>query len=118
MYKQAADPHWQSLLIPNPNLESHLANPDLLPPDHTPGRSRRYITSYDPATSLFIGAIVADDSESISSKIEKARLAQKTWRETTFTQRKKFLRSLLKWLVDNREVCARVACRDTGKTSK
>ena len=24
--------------------------------------------------------------------------------------------SLLKWLVDNQELCARVACRDTGKT--
>ena len=61
---------------------------------------------------------MADDSDSISSKIEKAQMAQKTWKETTFTQRKKLLRSLLKWLVDNRDVCARVACRDTGKTSE
>ena len=28
------------------------------------------------------------------------------------------MRSLLKWLVENQEICARVACRDTGKTSE
>jgi hypothetical protein len=28
------------------------------------------------------------------------------------------MRSLNKWLVENQEVCARMACRDTGKTSQ
>lgn len=79
--------------------------------------SRKFITSYDPATGLHIGTFLADDQEAIELKIQKAAEAQKTWKTTSFTQRRRVIRSLLKWLVDNQDVCARVACRDTGKTS-
>lgn len=78
---------------------------------------RKFITSYDPATGLHIGTFLADDKEAIELKIERSVEAQKTWKTTSFTQRRRVIRSLLKWLVDNQDVCARVACRDTGKTS-
>lgn len=77
---------------------------------------RRYITSFDPATGLHIGTFLADNEMEIQHKIEKAAKAQKAWKATTFQQRRRVIRSLLKWLVDNQDVCARVACRDTGKT--
>ena len=35
-----------------------------------------------------------------------------------FHDRRRVMRSLKKWLVDNQETCAKVACRDTGKTSE
>lgn len=77
---------------------------------------RQWITSFDPATGLHIGSFLADNEAEIEGKIERVRLAQRTWKKTTFQQRRRVVRSLLKWLVDNQEVCARVACRDTGKT--
>ncbi|PFH52468.1 hypothetical protein AMATHDRAFT_139975 [Amanita thiersii Skay4041] len=107
-----ADPGWVSTPIENANLESHLEHEGLRPPI----QDRRYITSFDPATSLHIGTFLADDEEDIRKKIQKAAAAQKKWKHTTFTQRRRVVRSLLKWLVDNQELCARVACRDSGKT--
>jgi acyl-CoA reductase-like NAD-dependent aldehyde dehydrogenase len=42
--------------------------------------------------------------------------AQLSWKQTSFTDRRRVMRSLKKWLVENKDVCARVACRDSGKT--
>ncbi|KAF8061623.1 Aldehyde/histidinol dehydrogenase [Lyophyllum atratum] len=110
----AADPKWESFAIKNPHLESHLDTEEVMPPMEVPGR--RYITSFDPATGLHIGTFVADNEEEIHRKIDLAGEAQLSWRRTTFTQRRRVIRSLMKWLVDNQDLCARVACRDSGKT--
>lgn len=111
---EAADPEWESLRIHNANLRSHLTEPELLP-HHFMGE-RDYITCYDPANSLHIRTVIADTDREIHAKINRARDAQVSWAQTTFAQRRRVMRSLLKWLVENQEVCARVACRDTGKT--
>ena len=112
---QAADPEWSSITLNNPSLEAHLNHPDLLPPTHIP--DRRYITCYDPSTSLYLGTFLADDALTIGEKIGSAGRAQLAWKQSDFADRKRVMRSLQKWLVDNKEDCARVACRDTGKTS-
>lgn len=93
-----------------------MSNPDLLPPQHTP--DRRYITCYDPATALYLGTFLADDAVTIGEKIGMAGRAQHSWKQTSFSDRKRVIRTLQKWLVDNKEACARVACRDSGKTSE
>ena len=111
---QAADPGWTSKPILHANLKSHLDDADLLPPIHHEERS--YITSFDPATGLHIDTFLADNADEIAAKIRLAEDAQKTWCETNFTQRRRVVRSLMKWLVENQMACARVACRDTGKT--
>lgn len=54
--------------------------------------------------------------EGIDRAIEKAQLAQETWKETTFTQRRQVLRCLLRFILDNQEDICRVACLDSGKT--
>ncbi|RDB24175.1 hypothetical protein Hypma_008675 [Hypsizygus marmoreus] len=109
-----ADPNWESFAIRNPHLESHLDTEEVIPPMNLAGR--RYITSFDPATGLHLGTFIADNEEEIARKIAQAGVAQRTWRRTTFTQRRRVVRSLMKWLVDNQDACARVACRDSGKT--
>jgi acyl-CoA reductase-like NAD-dependent aldehyde dehydrogenase len=103
-----------------------LTEKSLLTPLSVPGA--RYITSYDPSTGLHLGTFKADTEDEIAHKIMLAARAQQGqpadynvparpgWRGTTFAQRRKVVRSLKKWLVDNQEVIARVACRDTGKT--
>ncbi|KII89226.1 hypothetical protein PLICRDRAFT_53690 [Plicaturopsis crispa FD-325 SS-3] len=107
-------PDWKSLPIPNPSLESHLRDPKLLPSVASEGR--RFITSYDPSNGLHIGTFLADDEGDIDRKIRLAADAQKSWKTTTFGERRRVIRSLNKWLVDNQDICARTACRDTGKT--
>lgn len=114
MVLQPADPSWESIPIQNPHLESHLEVDEIGVGIALPGR--RYITSFDPATGLHIGTFMADNEDEIQRKIKSAASAQKKWKRTTFTQRRRVVRSLMKWLVDNQEVCARVACRDSGKT--
>ncbi|CAA7265354.1 unnamed protein product [Cyclocybe aegerita] len=113
-FPDPAEPTWESITLEQPHLESHLSNPDLLPPMPLPGR--RYLTSFDPSTGKHLGTYIADNEEEIERKIARAGKAHQTWKNTTFQQRRRVMRSLLKWLVDNQEVCARVACRDTGKT--
>ncbi|KAN0075408.1 Aldehyde/histidinol dehydrogenase [Tylopilus felleus] len=111
---EAADPQWQSLRIHNASLTSHLTEPDLLPHHFMGGRD--YITCYDPANSLHIKTVIADNEREIQTKIQRAKQTQVSWAQTTFAERRRVMRSLLKWLVENQEACARVACRDTGKT--
>ena len=82
-----------------------------------PLEGRKYITAYDPATAYHLDTIMADNHEDITRKIAHAYEAQKTWAHTSFHDRRRVMRSLKKWLVENQEVCAKVACRDTGKTS-
>jgi acyl-CoA reductase-like NAD-dependent aldehyde dehydrogenase len=126
MVRQAADPNWRSAQIHDPKLTSHVDNSDLRPLVYD--SSRDYITSFDPATGLHIATTLADNEVEIANKIELAMRAQQGtpaepgvprrpgWRETNFAQRRKVIRSLKKWLVEHQDTCARVACRDTGKT--
>jgi acyl-CoA reductase-like NAD-dependent aldehyde dehydrogenase len=80
----------------------------------------QYITCFDPSTGYHLDTIPADSEYDIAEKINHARRAwiQSRWAESSFGERRRVMRSLLRWVVKNREACARVACRDTGKTSK
>jgi acyl-CoA reductase-like NAD-dependent aldehyde dehydrogenase len=77
---------------------------------------REYITCFDPATGLHLDTSLTDNAVEIEAKIDRAAAAQLGWRNSSFANRKRVIRSLKKWLVENQETCARVACRDTGKT--
>ncbi|KAH9178669.1 Aldedh-domain-containing protein [Lactarius sanguifluus] len=113
---EQADPSWSNAqTIHNANLESHKYDLSLAPPTGELS-GRDYITCFDPATGLHLGTLLADNGVEIEAKIDKAEAAQLGWRNKSFADRKRVVRSLKKWLVENQEVCARVACRDTGKT--
>ncbi|KAF8481896.1 Aldedh-domain-containing protein [Russula ochroleuca] len=113
---QEADPSWSNAqTIQNATPESHRYDPNLVPlTGELVGRD--YITCFDPATGLHLGTVLADNVDDIETKINYAEAAQVAWRKSSFADRKRVVRSLKKWLVENQEVCARVACRDTGKT--
>ncbi|TCD64319.1 Meiotic Sister-Chromatid recombination aldehyde dehydrogenase [Steccherinum ochraceum] len=107
-------PTWDAPKIDSPRLESHELDPTLRPPQYA--TERKYITCYDPATSYHLDTIMADDAPTIAAKIDRAGAAQADWSKTTFRERKRVMRSLKKWLVDNQATAAKVAARDTGKT--
>jgi len=102
------------MTIVNPDLKSHLRDEHLQNSVYDP--SREYITCFDPATALHLETVLADNAEEIRGKISRAAEAQKEWRHSTFQERRRVIRSLKKWLVENQDACAKVACRDTGKT--
>ncbi|KAJ7349173.1 Aldehyde/histidinol dehydrogenase [Mycena albidolilacea] len=111
---EAAEAGFTSIIIPHAHLNSHRENDDLCPPVMVSGA--RYITCFDPATGTHLATLKADSEDEIAHKISLAAEAQKTWRHTNFGRRRRVMRSLNKWLVENQDVCARTACRDTGKT--
>jgi acyl-CoA reductase-like NAD-dependent aldehyde dehydrogenase len=61
---------------------------------------------------------MADSPRDIETKIANAAAAQEEWGYSTFADRKRVMKSLKRWLVENQDVCARVAARDSGKTCK
>lgn len=88
-------------MISSPSLFSHLDDPGLLPPVQAP--DHKYITCFDPSNGMHLGTLPADNVADIGGKIAKATKAQQSWRKSDFSQRRRVIRSLLKWLVENRE---------------
>lgn len=74
------------------------------------------IQCYAPATGEFIGQINPITPDGIDRVIEKAANAQIAWAETSFSQRRLVLKTLLRYVLANQEPIARTACLDSGKT--
>ncbi|EGP88078.1 uncharacterized protein MYCGRDRAFT_71451 [Zymoseptoria tritici IPO323] len=74
------------------------------------------IQCYAPASGTFLGLVNPATKDRIDRTIAKAAAAQKTWRLSTFAQRRKVLKTILKFILDNQENIIRTACLDSGKT--
>ena len=98
-----ARPGWTGTILTNPRIRD---------PAH-PGK----IICYDPATAYLIDHIDADTPETIRAKIAKAKTAQSKWAASSFALRRKVLRTMQKWIINDSETITRVAARDTGKTA-
>lgn len=48
--------------------------------------------------------------------VNKARIAQSQWKKSSFQTRRLLMRTMLKYITENQENCARVAVRESGKT--
>ena len=74
------------------------------------------IQCYAPATGQSLGLINPTTADGIDRAISKASEAQVEWAKTTFAQRRRVLKSLLKFILDDQASIARTACLDSGKT--
>ncbi|CAF9912107.1 MAG: Meiotic Sister-Chromatid recombination aldehyde dehydrogenase [Heterodermia speciosa] len=74
------------------------------------------IQCYCPADGRLLGLVNPATSDGIDRAIARAKEAQVDWAKTTFGKRKKVLRTLLKFILDNQDTIATVACLDSGKT--
>lgn len=74
------------------------------------------IQCYAPATGQFLGFINPSSPAAIDRAVDAAEAAQKTWASTSFRERRKVLRSMLQYVLDNQDEICRVACLDSGKT--
>jgi acyl-CoA reductase-like NAD-dependent aldehyde dehydrogenase len=71
---------------------------------------------YDPSTLDYLGERKAMDTNEVKSIVDKARMAQCIWKNSTFAKRRELMRTLSRYITENQETCARVAVRDSGKT--
>ncbi|ETI27934.1 hypothetical protein G647_00383 [Cladophialophora carrionii CBS 160.54] len=56
------------------------------------------------------------DASQIDAAISAAEKAQKSWSQTSFSQRRRVLRTLLRYIIDHQEEVVTACCRDSGKT--
>ncbi|KAI3403453.2 MSC7 [Candida oxycetoniae] len=74
------------------------------------------IRSYCPATGQNLGVFNATSRTEMDEMIANAAKAQEKWSKSSFSIRRKLLKSLAKFILENQENIARIACRDSGKT--
>lgn len=121
-FKWSVPPEASSAWIPshsikNPSIHSHLTDSSLLPPATSASASSKFITCYAPASGGHLSTIPSATDTSIYESISRAELAQKKWKESSWAERRKVMNTLLVWCVQDMEGIARIASRDTGKTS-
>jgi acyl-CoA reductase-like NAD-dependent aldehyde dehydrogenase len=75
-----------------------------------------HIVCIDPATRAQLGSVRVDSPADVDAAVARAKVAQQTWRRTSFAERRRVLKALLAYTVDHRdEICAEVQ-RGSGKT--
>ncbi|HHH30702.1 MAG TPA: aldehyde dehydrogenase family protein [Polyangiaceae bacterium] len=93
---------------------------------HPPGRPvgspagdsafRRAIPCHEPATGKVLGEAEAMDATAVREVVRKARAAQAAWGQTSFAERRAFMRELLDEILASQERICEIAVRDSGKT--
>ncbi|KAI8174164.1 Phospholipid-transporting ATPase DNF1 [Colletotrichum sp. SAR 10_75] len=74
------------------------------------------IQCYAPATGQFLGFVNPSTPAAIDRSVDAAHAAQAKWKNTSFRERRRVLRSMLRHVLDNQEAICRAACLDSGKT--
>lgn len=74
------------------------------------------IQCYAPATGKLLGLVNPVTPDGIDRAIAKATHAQVEWALSTFAQRRRVLKTLLKFILDTQDDIVKVACLDSGKT--
>ncbi|PYH94279.1 aldehyde dehydrogenase-like protein C21C3 [Aspergillus ellipticus CBS 707.79] len=77
----------------------------------------KLVMSYCPADGRVLGkGIKPATPEDVDRAIEAAKTAQTEWANTSFTERRQVLRTLLKYVLDHQDELVTACCLDSGKT--
>jgi acyl-CoA reductase-like NAD-dependent aldehyde dehydrogenase len=98
---EACKPGWQGKTLDEPSIK-------------TSGSTA--IQCYAPATGQLLGLVNPTTPDGIDKVVQKTSRAQTQWAQTSFAQRRRVLKTLLKYVLSNQESIARAACLDSGKT--
>ncbi|KAF2773671.1 aldehyde dehydrogenase [Teratosphaeria nubilosa] len=74
------------------------------------------IQCYAPATGQLLSLVNPVTPDGIDRVVAKAAAAQEEWTKSSFSARRRVLRTLLKFILDRQDEIVRVACLDSGKT--
>ena len=91
------------MILENPSLHATSDDPSVL-------------TCYDPCTGGLLGEVRAHSEYDIEKMLDRARVAQLQWSQTTFEERRRVLQSLSEYIVKHQRDIAQVCQRDSGKT--
>ncbi|KAJ5173722.1 uncharacterized protein N7500_001653 [Penicillium coprophilum] len=79
--------------------------------------NHQLIMSYCPADGRVLGnGIKPATVEDVNNVVRAAKAAQPEWAQTTFAERRKVLRTLLKYVLDHQDDLITTCCLDSGKT--
>ncbi|KAI9042334.1 aldehyde dehydrogenase family protein [Aspergillus affinis] len=79
--------------------------------------SDKLIMSYCPADGRVLGeGTKPETKDGVDRKIKAAKNAQVEWARTNFAERRKVLRTLLKYVLEHQDELATACCLDSGKT--
>ncbi|KAF5866300.1 Meiotic Sister-Chromatid recombination aldehyde dehydrogenase [Aspergillus alliaceus] len=79
--------------------------------------SDKVILSYCPADGRILGnGIRPATTEDVDQAIQAAKKAQTEWALTSFAERRKVLRTLLRYVLDHQDELVTACCLDSGKT--
>jgi acyl-CoA reductase-like NAD-dependent aldehyde dehydrogenase len=76
-----------------------------------------HIICYNPANLEILGEVPVMNKEDVLLKIQKAKEAQKQWMKTSFSERRKVLRTLLNYIVTHQSEISNISILETGKTA-
>ena len=74
------------------------------------------IACHDPATLESLGEVKALGRAEVVERVQRGRQAQKAWGQTSFAERRRVLRILLDYIIENQAEICRLCSRDSGKT--
>ncbi|KAK9808600.1 hypothetical protein WJX72_000341 [[Myrmecia] bisecta] len=77
--------------------------------------SNKEIPCYDPGNMQLLGHLPAMTASEVRARVERARVAAKSWKGSSFKQRKLLLKTILRYIIDHQETICRVSARDSGK---
>ncbi|KAL4898649.1 Aldehyde/histidinol dehydrogenase [Aspergillus ambiguus] len=79
--------------------------------------NEKLIMSYCPADGRVLGSgIKPATPDDVDRAVQAAKTAQIEWSKTSFTERRKVLKTLLKYVLEHQDELATVCCLDSGKT--
>ena len=84
--------------------------------DPAAAATRETVPCYDSATGELLGHVPAMSRDEVVAAVERGRIAQRAWAQTSFKARRRVLRDVLAHIVDNQDEICRLAARDSGKT--
>ena len=73
------------------------------------------IVSYNPATGAEVGRVAQTSPDEVNAAVERGRVAFKSWKRTTFNERKALIMKAREILLAEREVIARLISDESGK---
>lgn len=86
------------------------------PQTHADTSKLSEIHCIDPATRESLGTVAVTTPAEVKRAVERARTAQRAWRETSFAQRRRVLERLLDRVLDEDARLVDLVSRDCGKT--
>lgn len=115
--RRALEPSPKKVTVPLTDLESKdvLENMPKFDPSKLAGETKK-VFLWDPSTYDLLGELPVTSDEEVRRKVATARKAQETWKKSSFATRRLLMRTMMKFITENQESCARVAVRESGKT--